>query len=235
MRNKRGSEKYYILMSIILGILILSISLYFIFHEYFTSEELDWEICRQSIILRNEVPDSVGLDQLKSQFPIKCKTQVVEIDYIDNRKYKDHMQELLDSCWWLFGNGNFSIYPRNIVWPEGLHCFVCARIHYKNDEIRKAYTEKGDRSDRVVVITNYESGSAFSTASVSFVKKNFEFSLGGRLAEEIFGEGITDKVQNYVYGDSLDKSEISLTLTTIDNLQAEDSDFKHCKYVTIPA
>ena len=34
--EKKGSEKYYIIISLILGLILVAIVLYFLFHEYFT-------------------------------------------------------------------------------------------------------------------------------------------------------------------------------------------------------
>jgi hypothetical protein len=76
MANKKGDEKYYIIISLILGVIILGLSLYMIFNEYFTSEDIDWETCRQSVVLRANLPDrqlaTLGVS-IKGQYPLKRK------------------------------------------------------------------------------------------------------------------------------------------------------------------
>jgi hypothetical protein len=89
--NKRGSEKYYILISMILGLIILTISLFFIFNEYFTQNELNLETCRQSVVLRNlgfeaERPITSFLEVTKDMVPLKCKNEVVTLDIIEGDK-----------------------------------------------------------------------------------------------------------------------------------------------------
>ncbi len=151
---KRGSEKYYILISIILGIMILALSLFYIFHEFFTSEELDWESCRQSIVLRNTMPTAsrlatVKIEQLKNQFPLKCKTQVINLDWDDKKgsdgddNYKQNIDFFIKTiadnmaqCWSLVGEGKYNIFPSNII-TQKKNCIICARIHFSEEAIKK--------------------------------------------------------------------------------------------------
>lgn len=86
--GKRGDEKYYLLISIMLGLIILAISLYFIFQEYFDEDDLNFETCRQSILLRNlgfesDRPITSFLEATKDLTPLKCKNDVVNIDAVE--------------------------------------------------------------------------------------------------------------------------------------------------------
>ena len=83
--NKKVSEKYYIIISLILGLLVLGLVLYYLFQEYFTEEDIDLEVCRQSVILRNSMPNAEriatsSIEEIKGMFPLKCKTDVIKID-----------------------------------------------------------------------------------------------------------------------------------------------------------
>jgi hypothetical protein len=137
MRNKRAGEKYYILISLILGILILGLALWFIFHEYFTEEELNWEACRQSIVLRSGHVAN-ALKYLQQNFPFKCKTQVIEINNDDPNEVMKKVADTMASCWYLFGEGKLKLYPDGLLETEKIG-FVCARIHFgeKTKKIKK--------------------------------------------------------------------------------------------------
>ena len=121
MIGKKGDEKYYILMSMILGLIILSLSLYFIFQEYFDEEVLDREACRQSIVLRNLLPVSdrplsTFIESSKNLVPLKCKTEVVVID--DDPSVSNigphvmkQIADVMVDCWSLFGKGDSKLFP----------------------------------------------------------------------------------------------------------------------------
>lgn len=145
MRSKKGAEKYWVIISLILGILVVAIVLYFIFHEYFTSEEMDWESCRQSIVLRNMAPefsslggkivDKVVLGDIKEKFPLKCKTQVVNIDFKNVSKAEKTFADTIAQCFFLLGDGQYNIYPSNLF-EISSPCMVCARIHFNSDVVK---------------------------------------------------------------------------------------------------
>jgi hypothetical protein len=137
--GKKGSEKYYILMSLILGIIVLALSLWFIFNEYFNEDELDWEVCRQSIILRASLPeaDLLSLEtDLKGAFPLKCKTEVVTIDSVEPEVVYDKISRAVASGWYMFGEGKFDFVHRNFL-KENYYCLAFARIHYTPEAIKE--------------------------------------------------------------------------------------------------
>jgi hypothetical protein len=144
MRSKKGSEKYYIIISLILGLMILAISLFWIFNEYFTEEDIEWEVCRQSILLRNALPEeelaSLKLD-VKGAFPLKCKTEVVTIDNVENPEdvYKI-ISDTVATGWYLFGEGKFDFVHRSFSQHETL-CMAFARIHFDERAVSDFYKE----------------------------------------------------------------------------------------------
>jgi len=160
MVNKVGAEKYYIIISLILGLMVLGLSLFFIFNEYFTEDELDWQMCRQSIILRTNLPNatlfSLGLD-VKDAFPLKCKTEVVTIDSAKkSEEVYGKIAEAVAEGWYMFGEGKFDFVHRDFTEDQTL-CLVFARIHYTDsafkdfrdnnnwrDEFRKNYSSRVD-------------------------------------------------------------------------------------------
>ncbi len=150
--DKRGSEKYYIIISMILGIMILALSLYFIFNEYFTEESLDLEACRQSIILRNTIPDveaKAKTFQIKDKFPLKCKNEVINIDYKDVSKAEKEIADQFVSSWYLLGNGRYYLYP-SATWSIGSYCFVSSRIHF-SAEAKEYYIKNGKEDNRISI------------------------------------------------------------------------------------
>jgi hypothetical protein len=158
MIGNRGSEKYYIIISLILGVAVLGLSLYYIFNEYFTEEDLTWESCRQSIILRNMVPDvevfSTRTFQFKDKFPLKCRAQPLVIDYEDTTRAEKEIAEQFIACWYLLGNGDFSIYPA-ATWSINSYCSICSRVSFDPSVygyyIRDYEGEEGKQDNRVSI------------------------------------------------------------------------------------
>lgn len=135
--NKKADEKYYLIISFILVVMIVGISLFFLFKEYFTSEEMNWETCRQSIQLRGAIPQISKFDffTLKEKFPLKCQTQVIDIK---ETKAEDAMKKIADtlaSCHYMFGEGKLVIYGVDKTYGDTM-CLVCARMYFDKNVIR---------------------------------------------------------------------------------------------------
>ena len=131
-------------MSLILGIIVLGLSLFYIFNEYFAEDELDWEACRQSVVLRNVMPESERplidvLTNYKEEFPLKCKNSVVGVKYEDNFPETTHKEnqeriskeiiDLMQQCWYLVGEGEFDLFSVNFA-KEKKSCLICSRVHF---------------------------------------------------------------------------------------------------------
>ena len=146
--GKKGETKYYIIISLILGIMVLSLSLFFIFNEYFTGNDLDFEACRQSILLRANAPElkpdlllDVRLSTFKDSFPLKCKTQVIEIDEKKVEDISKIIGDTMAECWALFDNGDVNAFPSDAYGLNSV-CVPCARIHL-TEEAKEKIGEKG--------------------------------------------------------------------------------------------
>ena len=144
--QKRGSEKYYIIISLILGLMVLALGLYFIFNEFFNQDEIDWEVCRQSIILRARLPEAdleVLKTDVKGAFPLKCKTEVVTIDSVENPEevYKK-ISDTVVSGWYMFGEGDLDFVHRD-EWESQTVCMVFVRIHYTQDAVDDFKSDSG--------------------------------------------------------------------------------------------
>ena len=144
MVNKKGDYKYGIILSLILGVMVLSLSLYFIFQELWSDDELDWEICRQSIQIRALLPDvekwGITVDSFKDTYPLKCKTMVVEIEKSDVKNIKNAQKiiaETMARCWALYDKGDSNAFPSKVF--KSSVCAPCARIHLTEDA--KKYME----------------------------------------------------------------------------------------------
>jgi len=202
MRNKRGDYKYGIILSLILGLLILSLSLYFIFNEYSTNQDIDQEICRQSIQLRSLLPEAsyAGIDwkSFKDYYPLKCKTMVKTIDEDDvkNNKVKKIIAESIVECWALYNKGESSAFPSNAYGVTST-CVPCARIHLT----KKAQKYMVDKSVKISIRNSldlemrdgysyydylYNSGKKFPAFNPSGVQ---EFNLDKDVVFRVSNEG----------------------------------------------
>jgi len=138
MVNKRGGMKFDIVISLILGLVILTISLYWIFGEFFNEGEIDREVCRQSILLRASLPDkdllTVNVDA-KDAFPLKCKTEVLTVDsYKGQGELYGKISNTVAEGWYMFGEGKLDFIHRDVN-NVNVYCMVFARVHYTQDAI----------------------------------------------------------------------------------------------------
>ena len=148
MRNKKGDYKYGIILSLILGVMVLSLSLYFIFQELWSDDELDWEICRQSIQIRALLPEAtianfVNVQSFKDDYPLKCKTQVINIEKSDVKNIENAQKiiaETMARCWALYDKGDSVAFPSKWYSVKST-CVPCARIHL-TEEVKKYMKDK---------------------------------------------------------------------------------------------
>lgn len=140
--GKRGDEKYWLIISLALGLIVLALALFFIFREYFSQSEIDWETCRQSVVLRGLSPET-WFTSTKDLSALKCKTQAINIDYKDKIKAEREIAEAIAGCWYMVGGGEFRVFPKSTVFPGGVRpssCIYCARIHI-DDKVKNFYRE----------------------------------------------------------------------------------------------
>ena len=145
--GKRGSEKYYIIISFILGLLVLGIGLTLIF-DIGKNDNLDFEACRNSIIIRANTPKASFADldllQLKDSYPLKCKTNVVNIEEKDVENIEKIIGDSLAECWALFGNGDSEVFPAGNIASGDSVCVPCARIHFTEEAKQKLVSDNKD-------------------------------------------------------------------------------------------
>ncbi len=141
VNSKRSQVNWYLIISLILGILMLVIAVFWIFQEYFTGEDMDWEMCRQAIVLRNFIPGDYT-SEMKEAVTLKCKTSAFVIKTEDEKEAAKEIVEIMFQCFNLMGEGKVEIFERN-TWRTYSNCLICARIsikpelreHYKNVKI----------------------------------------------------------------------------------------------------
>lgn len=131
--NKKGQWQNYLLPAI-MALLVLGISFYFIFNEFFTGESMDREVCKESIMVRGAMPELAAIGtspvDLKEEFPLKCKTNVIEVtekDIVDE-KIDKIIGDALAECWFIFGSGDVDVFPADFL-GDRTTCLPCARIH----------------------------------------------------------------------------------------------------------
>lgn len=188
--RKKGDTKYQILTSLILGIIVLTLSLYFIFNEYFTQGDLDFEKCRQSILIRANAPEAqklgVSYASFKTNFPLKCKTQVVEVDEAEVEKLGEIIGNTLAECWALWGNGDLQSFPT----PTGdynSYCVPCARIHLSEEAKDRLNTDSGKVDIRKALDSKMTSEYSYWTYLNNSGEQFPAFNFGSTLPFE-FGE-----------------------------------------------
>jgi hypothetical protein len=128
---KRGVS--YLIVSMILVLILVGIGYAFIFQEYFGQEELDYQSCRQSVLLRSSLPEEdlgVAVASGKEAFDLKCKANVLNIDYKDVKKAEEEIGKEIASCWFLYGKGEIQFFPKErLVLGDTSPCMICSRIH----------------------------------------------------------------------------------------------------------
>lgn len=135
--DKKGDYKYDLIFSLILGLLIIGLSFYFIFNELFSSEDIDMEVCRQSIQARAVLPDveegGITVASFKDSYPLKCRTRVFEIDKNDIVKNRAAgiIAERMAECWALFDSGDSNSFPAEVFKTSS--CVPCVRIGLSED------------------------------------------------------------------------------------------------------
>ena len=145
--NKRGDKKYDVMISLILGLVVIGLVLYFVFFEYFSEDDINWETCRQSIVLRSGAINNAA-KKVQENFPFKCKTEVVEIDFKDYEKAGKLIMDTMAQCWYLYGEGKNVLYAEGFLGSEK-RCFYCARIHFSKD-VKEFYSPALDNIEEQV-------------------------------------------------------------------------------------
>lgn len=200
--DKRGFY-YGILLYLILGLLVLSISIYFIFGEYFSGEGSDREVCAQSIQLRALMPEieaaSITLKELKSGNPLKCKTDVVEIsesDVKDIEKAQAKIAGAMAECWHLFGNGDYNAFPPGAFGTKSA-CVPCARIHLSDNAKEYMRDKKIEISIESALNLKMPQGFTYYSYLRESGSKFSAFDFGNKVKFDLDGDDF------YVGGDSI--------------------------------
>jgi len=137
MVNKKAQINWYLIISLILGLIILAIAISWIFQEYFTSEDMNWETCRQAIVLRSMIPGDY-ISEMKEGASLKCKTTPFIIDTKNKQEAVGEIANISASCFYMTGEGKVEIFERDSTTPK-TYCLVCARISIK-DDLRQQYS-----------------------------------------------------------------------------------------------
>ncbi len=138
MNKRAGDDKYYYIISAIIGIIVLGMVFFIIFQEFWTEETINEETCRQSVIFRSgNLPMLAKLGQEK--LPFKCKTSVVNINYEDLVLARKEIANSIAYTWSLYGEGELKLFDNTLAVSDS--CFVGYRIHFE-PEVRDFYRNK---------------------------------------------------------------------------------------------
>jgi hypothetical protein len=132
--GKKGMEKEYIIGGIII-VIIVAMAFFWIFKSFVFAQEIDWQTCRESVILRAGDANSDAVKAAQEQLvPFKCKTQVLKIDYQNVSKAMNEIATILARCWYTYGEGKLLIYEDRFRDPRMQ--FICARIYFDNRVVK---------------------------------------------------------------------------------------------------
>ena len=138
-QNKKGSEMYYIIISLILGLILIGIVFSWIYQEYFFGEdELKLQQCRESIFTRSKIPHTewktINPLDLKEKYPLKCETNIITINEGNQENAEKIISDAIAACWALYDEGRVDLYHPDFQWATAkTSCFTCARIHFDVD------------------------------------------------------------------------------------------------------
>lgn len=197
--DKKGDYKWSIVLSLILGLLVLGLSLFFIFNEFWSGDDTDRQICRQSIQVRAVLPEveegGITWTSFKDDFPLKCRTMVKVIEMEDvkdnNAKgAKEIIAETMAECWALYDKGDSKSFPSGVLKTSS--CVPCARIHLTEEA--KEYMQHEN------VKLNIRNSLDEKMRGQEYTYYNFLMNAGDKFSAFNFGNGLPFDL----YGDSFD-------------------------------
>lgn len=191
LHNKKGDEKYYLIISLILGLMVVGLAFYFIFQEYFNDELINDEACRQSVIMRSG-NFANGIKFLQEKFPFKCKTDVVEIDGNSQQEVLKKISDAISSCYFLYGEGKFVLYSADVT-SLNTACFICSRLVF-SDRVKKEYPQ--------LDVGNYLISNAFK-GSQTYFDYLYNVDNNGPITQENKRRVLSSSLFNTLDGDLL--------------------------------
>ena len=206
--NKKGDYKWSIVLSLILGLLVLGLGLFFIFNEYYTEEDSDVQICRQSIQVRALLPEASYADltvhSFKDDFPLKCKTMVKTIEKEDveedgAREAKRIIAETMAECWALYGKGDVSAFPSGAFLLTS-SCVPCARIHFTEEAKEAVRKSNAEISIRDSLDLSMDQGYTYYNFLMNSGDKFSAFGLAASNPFDLEGDGFFVNKTDYVSG-----------------------------------
>ena len=186
--DKKGDYKWGIILSLILGLMVLSLSLYFIFNELWSGDDIDRQICRQSIQLRATLPDFEVIS-FKDDYPLKCTTHIVEINKKNINDAEKIIAETMAECWALYGKGDENAFPAEVF--KSSSCVPCARIHLTDEA--KAAVDGGKISIRQALDLKMDPKYSYYVYLRDSGKKFSAFDFGNNVSFDLNGDGFEIK------------------------------------------
>src|SRR3989344_3836658 len=161
LENKKAEMSSSMLVTIILLVIGFGLIL-IVYYQLNGIQEVDRQVCHQSVVLRGTLPDTLDLKDIPS---LKCKTRKIcisdkmfgkgdcenelgkEYDTLKISKEKEKAEqdikkifadELAD-CWAMMGEGKIQVFKReNSLSDYKRKCVVCSRVNFdKNVEIKE--------------------------------------------------------------------------------------------------
>jgi hypothetical protein len=146
--EKRGDVKYDMVYYAIMGVLIVTLAMYMIFNELWSEDDINLEVCRESILARSVLPDVTlegfaNVVSFKDAYPLRCETRVVEVKAgeLDNIKGLNvKIAKVMAECWGLYDSGDSSAFPAELFGSK-TSCVPCARVHFTDEAVDKMRSE----------------------------------------------------------------------------------------------
>ena len=102
---------------------------------------LDKEACHASVIARSSALLR-GTQYTPGLFPLRCKTEKIEISTSDEEEIKKEVANAMFDCWWMLGEGKHDFFePSGWIKTGGFefsNCLICSEIKFKGDALEKS-------------------------------------------------------------------------------------------------
>lgn len=149
--EKKGGWKYNFLITLIIVLLVLAFAVYFVVKGEFTPRDVNWKTCKESITLRTRFPDEFKIT------PLKCKSEVVIIDFENVTKAEQMIADKIVQSWNLVDAGDAEIYPGGFGTPESYCIFP---VRFTIDDTVKQYYEQNQIDFLRILELEVEAGGA---------------------------------------------------------------------------
>jgi len=138
--GKRGTLTQTTIISLIIVILAGAV-LFIVMNNVINKKQLDKDACNYDVNLRNN-EILKGTHWTPEMFPLRCKTENIEVKTMDETTIKRTLANAMYDCWWMLGEGKADFFTPDSWWElsnplnvEEANCVVCSTIKF-DDKVK---------------------------------------------------------------------------------------------------